>query len=417
VDWRVVGGLLVAGGGFNLAVEQALGVLVPDAASPGFQVAVFLSVVLTGVVASATRLSTIGEQGRIDRALEILEGRRILRQLFALWAVFGVLLLTRRLLLFLDFEFWTYVRLFAPWISEYATQFLQPDFSKFTTYSIENDKTGWSGLFGTIAYVLPEFVDIVLGRTTVATESNEMVNGFGMLLNSFGSNSTLLGKSVVTVIIGFCGTVLGFPFALLFGVLGSERVTPFPFNFIFRGTMSTIRAIPALVWIYILIALTNISQAGAVLAIAIDTIGNMGRLFTDELEEIEEGPIEAMRSTGGSRSQVVSFGMLSQVTTSFIAWALYILEINVRIAISLGIVGAGGIGQYISGRFAVFDYGEGGAGLFMVIIIVISVELLSTRIRARLRPEEHDSKGLLDILRGLTDSQKWFGTGVQKNPD
>jgi len=380
-------------------------------------VAVFLSVVLTGVVASATRLSTIGEQGRIDRALEILEGRRILRQLFALWAVFGVLLLTRRLLLFLDFEFWTYVRLFAPWISEYATQFLQPDFSKFTTYSIENDKTGWSGLFGTIAYVLPEFVDIVLGRTTVATESNEMVNGFGMLLNSFGSNSTLLGKSVVTVIIGFCGTVLGFPFALLFGVLGSERVTPFPFNFIFRGTMSTIRAIPALVWIYILIALTNISQAGAVLAIAIDTIGNMGRLFTDELEEIEEGPIEAMRSTGGSRSQVVSFGMLSQVTTSFIAWALYILEINVRIAISLGIVGAGGIGQYISGRFAVFDYGEGGAGLFMVIIIVISVELLSTRIRARLRPEEHDSKGLLDILRGLTDSQKWFGTGVQKNPD
>jgi len=381
----VAGALLVAG-------LQMVGVVVPSAASPGYQVAAFLAIAFTGVVANATRLSTVGENDRIDRALEILEGRRILRQLLALWALLGVVFLTRRLLLFLNFEVWTYVRLFAPWISEYATQFAQPNFEKFTTYSIENEKTGWSGLIDTIVYVLSNPTD-----------------GFPMLLESFASNQTLVGRSAVTVIIGFCGTVLGFPFALLFGVLGSERVTPFPFNFIFRGTMSTIRAIPALVWIYILIALTNISQAGAVLAIAIDTIGNMGRLFTDELEEIEEGPIEAMRSTGGSRSQVVSFGMLSQVTTAFIAWALYILEINVRIAISLGIVGAGGIGQYISGRFAVFDYGQGGAGLFMVIVIVISVELLSTRIRARLRPEEHDSKGILDILKGLGDGQKWFG--------
>jgi len=382
-------------GGVVLALAfQQLGVLVPEGATVGFSIAVFVSVALTGIVSSLTRVTAGGETDRIDEALAVLEGRRILRQLLALWVLFGVLLLTRRLLLFLGFEMFVYIRNLEPWISEYATQFLQPDFEKFTTYSVENELTGWDGLIETITYVILN-----------------PITGFQMLFDSFGSNSTLLGKSVVTIIIGFSGTVLGFPFALLFGVLGSERVTPFPFNFIFRGTMSTIRAIPALVWIYILIALTNISQAGAVLAIAIDTVGNMGRLFTDELEEIEEGPIEAMRSTGGSRSQVVSFGMLSQVTTSFIAWALYILEINVRIAISLGIVGAGGIGQYIQGRFAVFDYGEGGAGLFMVIIIVISVELISTRIRARLRPEEHESKGLIDILSGLTDGQKWFGWG------
>jgi len=140
---------------------------------------------------------------------------------------------------------------------------------------------------------------------------------------------------------GFVGTVLGFPFALVFGTLGSERVTPFPFNFIFRGTMSFIRAIPAIIWTLIFIPFLGLGPASAAIAIAFDTIGNLGRLFVDELEEIEDGPIEAMRTTGASKPQIVFFGMLSQVRTAFIAWTLYIFEINVRIGVTVGVIGAG----------------------------------------------------------------------------
>jgi phosphonate transport system permease protein len=101
--------------------------------------------------------------------------------------------------------------------------------------------------------------------------------------------------------------------------------------------------------------------------------------------------------------------MLSQVSTSFIAWALYVLEINVRIAIGLGIVGAGGIGRYIKLRQDLFAYQEMAAGIVMVFVMVISVEFFSSRIRARLRPSEHDSRGLVDVIKSLGDPDRWLG--------
>jgi phosphonate transport system permease protein len=147
------------------------------------------------------------------------------------------------------------------------------------------------------------------------------------------------------------------------------------------------------------------------MAIATDTIGNLGRLFTDELEEINEGPIEAVRSTGASRSQTVLFGMLSQVSSSYVAWTLYILEINTRIAISLGVVGAGGLGFIIRNNQDSFAYPETAAGIVMVFVVVLTVELLSSRIRARLRPGEHEGKGIIDAIRDLGDGSKWLGMG------
>jgi phosphonate transport system permease protein len=192
-------------------------------------------------------------------------------------------------------------------------------------------------------------------------------------------------------------------------VLGSERVTPFPFNFLFRGVMSAIRAIPALVWVFIFAALVPLSPLTAMLAVATDTIGNLGRLFTDELEEIQEGPIEAIRSTGASRGQVINFGMLSQVSSSFIAWTLYILEINTRIAVSLGVVGAGGLGQYIQTNLNLFNSFRAGAGLLTLLFLVLSIELLSSRLRARLRPEEDEGRGFVEMLRDLADPDRWLG--------
>ncbi|GAB6879293.1 phosphonate ABC transporter, permease protein PhnE [Halorubrum gandharaense] len=211
---------------------------------------------------------------------------------------------------------------------------------------------------------------------------------------------SIFGEAGVTLAMGFAGTILGFPLALLFGVLGSERVTPFPFNFIFRGTMSSIRAIPALVWALIFVPLAGLGPATATLAIATDTIGNLGRLFTDELEEIEEGPIEAMRTTGANKPQIIVFGMLSQVTTPFIAWTLYIFEINVRIAVSLGIIGAGGLGQVLDVQQGLFQFTNMMATILVILVLIISVEMVSQRTRAHLRADT-ESKGFIEMVRGF----------------
>jgi len=216
----------------------------------------------------------------------------------------------------------------------------------------------------------------------------------------------IFGEAGITLAMGIAGTILGFPLALFFGVLGSERVTPFPFNFIFRGTMSLIRSIPALVWALILIPLAGLGPSSAVLAIAVDTIGNLGRLFVDELEEIRDGPIEAMRTTGANRPQTIIFGMLSQVKTSFIAWTLYILEINVRIAVSLGVIGAGGLGQVLEVQQGLFQFTNTMAVLLCIFLVIISVELFSQRLRARLRSDEKRSWSelIFGFPQRMTDS-------------
>ncbi|WP_435334646.1 phosphonate ABC transporter, permease protein PhnE [Haloarchaeobius sp. TZWWS8] len=206
--------------------------------------------------------------------------------------------------------------------------------------------------------------------------------------------------AIETLAMGFVGTVLGFPLAMLFGVLGSERVTPFPFNFIFRGVMSTIRAIPALIWALIYIPLGGLSPFTAVLAIGTDTVGNMGRLFTDELEEVEDGPIEGIESTGANRPQTIVFGMLSQVYTSFIAWALYILEINTRIAVTMGLIGAGGIGQVLRSEQRFFNGTNILATILVILVLVVSVEMISQRTRAYLRGE-WEPMSMMELLVGF----------------
>ena len=212
------------------------------------------------------------------------------------------------------------------------------------------------------------------------------------------------GAMFVTLAVAFAGSVLGMPAALLFGVMASERVVPYPFNFVFRGTMSLIRAIPGLVWFLILIPLGGVGPFTAALAIMIDTTGYLGRLFTDELEEIADGPIEGIRSTGASRSQVVSFGMLSQVFRQFIAWIAFDLEHNVRAAIGLGIIGGGGLGLELYIQRQTFHYTNMMACIIVIFLLAGSVELASQRIRSSLR--EGDTVEQSGVLSAFVDAPK-----------
>ena len=206
----------------------------------------------------------------------------------------------------------------------------------------------------------------------------------------------------ITLAMAFAGTVFAAPIALLFGILGSERVVPFPFNFIFRGTMSVIRSIPSLVWALIYIPLGGVSPLTATLAIGTDTIGTLGRLLTDELEEVEDGPIEGIGSTGAGKRQTIVFGMISQVFRPFIAWVMYILEINVRAAVGLGIIGGGGIGYTLRIQQNTFNYTNMMATILFIVVLVITVEMISQRIRSKLRrTDDVERMSLRELITGF----------------
>lgn len=263
---------------------------------------------------------------------------------------------------------------------------------------------------GELLYYLPTFAEALNQYFPITTYYGipfvdvgaywEFIDDRNLIYGGYGGDVPFLGEAGITLAMGFAGTILGFPLALLFGVLGSERVTPFPFNFIFRGVMSSIRAIPALVWALIYVPLGGITPFTATLAIATDTIGNLGRLFTDELEEVEDGPIEAIETTGANERQTIAFGMLSQVSTPFIAWTLYIFEINVRIAVTLGIIGGGGLGEILTVQQGLFNYTNMMATILVILVLIISVEMFSQRIRSRLRADD-EPMGLLELLKGF----------------
>jgi phosphonate transport system permease protein len=226
----------------------------------------------------------------------------------------------------------------------------------------------------------------------------------------FMIEAELFAASQVTIAIALAGTALGLPGALFFGIMASERVVPYPFNFAFRATMSVIRAIPAIVWVLILIPLGGVGPFTATLAITIDTAGYLGRLFTDELEEIEDGPIEGIRSTGANKSQIISFGMLSQVFRQFLAWIAFDLEHNVRVAITLGVIGAGGLGLELNIQRRTFNYTEMMACIILVVLLAGSVELLSQRLRSYLRDDDTEQTGFIEAF--VTAPRKIVQSGM-----
>ena len=208
----------------------------------------------------------------------------------------------------------------------------------------------------------------------------------------FWVEADLLSEAGVTLAIALAGTTMGAPLALVFGILGNERVTPFPLNFVFRGVMSIIRSIPSLVWALIYVPLGGISPVTATLAIGTDTVGELGRLLTDELEEIDDKPIEGIRSTGASKPQVITFGMMTQIIRPFIAWTMFILENNVRSAVGLGIIGAGGLGVTLTIEQQTFKFTNMMATILFIVLLVLSVEMISQRTRSYLREDGDEEK-------------------------
>jgi phosphonate transport system permease protein len=247
----------------------------------------------------------------------------------------------------------------------------------------------------------PEFVD-ALGQYFPPTVYFDVIPFVDVgRYYQFWVEEKLVGEAGITLAIALAGTIMGAPLALLFGILGNERVTPFPLNFLFRGVMSIIRSIPSLVWALIYVPLGGISPVTATLAIGTDTIGELGRLLTDELEEIDDGPIEGVRCTGASKPQVITYGMITQIVRPFIAWAMFILENNVRSAVGLGIIGAGGLGVTLSIEQQTFKFTNMMATILFIVLLVLSVEIISQRTRSYLRGDDDDRLSLTQLIVGF----------------
>ncbi|WP_031165531.1 phosphonate ABC transporter, permease protein PhnE [Streptosporangium roseum] len=194
-----------------------------------------------------------------------------------------------------------------------------------------------------------------------------------------------LDACLVTLWIGLLGTTLSIPFAIVLSTLGSRATGGNAVVYqAARSTMSFLRAVPDVVFALIFVTAVGLGPFAGVLALVCHNTGVMGKLWSEAMEEIDDGPAQALRIAGARKSQVILHAVLPACLPQFAGLVLYRLDVNVRASLVLGLVGAGGIGFLINQSIQLFRFDQMLTYILMVLVLVVAVDLLSSSIRRRL---------------------------------
>jgi phosphonate transport system permease protein len=186
--------------------------------------------------------------------------------------------------------------------------------------------------------------------------------------------------------IALLGTVVAVLLSVPLAALAAENVTPSRAAYVFaRSVIAVTRAVPDLVWALLFVTAVGLGPFPGVLALSVHSIGMLGRLFAETIEDIDMGPVQALSITGASPIQIVTHAIFPGLTPSLVGISLYRLDENVRSSLVLGFVGAGGIGFLILTAMNLFQYRKVATLLILTYVLVMVVERLAAGIRARLR--------------------------------
>ncbi|POM23386.1 Phosphate-import permease protein PhnE [Actinomadura rubteroloni] len=194
-----------------------------------------------------------------------------------------------------------------------------------------------------------------------------------------------LKACLVTLWTGLLGTTLSIPFTAVLCALGSRAVNGDATVYqAARGIMSFLRAVPDVVFALVFVTAVGLGPFAGVLALVCNNTGVMGKLWSEAMEEADDGPAQALRIAGAGRAQLVAHAVLPACLPQLVGLALYRLDVNVRASLVLGLVGAGGIGFLINQSIQEFRFDQMLTYILMVLVLVVAVDLLSSLVRRRL---------------------------------
>ena len=187
-----------------------------------------------------------------------------------------------------------------------------------------------------------------------------------------------------TVAIAVLGTIIGGFLAIPFSFLACDKIVPKWVAVIFRAVILGIRTIPSLVWALVWIRVTGPNAFCDVVTESVCSIGMICKMYITAIEDIDVKILESLDASGCNGFQKIRYGMLPQIIPNFISTVIYRFDINVKDATTLGIVGAGGIGAALIQCMNSSRWSMVGAYLTGMIVLMIIIEIFSTRVRARL---------------------------------
>ncbi len=229
-----------------------------------------------------------------------------------------------------------------------------------------------------VAQVKPQ--DLVTGVKGMADISRRSVPP------DFSALQLSLGAAVETFDIALVGTIAAVVLSLPLAILAAENVTPSRGLYAAaRGVIAVTRAVPDLIWALFFVTAVGLGPFPGVLALAVHSIGMLGRLFAESIEDMDMGPVQALTVTGASRVQIVTHAVLPGILPSLVGISLFRLDENVRSSLTLGFVGAGGIGFLVLTFMNLFQYRKVSMLLIMTFVLVMAVERVSARIRGEIQ--------------------------------
>ena len=186
-----------------------------------------------------------------------------------------------------------------------------------------------------------------------------------------------------TIAIAYAGGIAASIIAVPIAFLASRNIGG-PLNYIGKAILNAIRAIPSIIFAILFVATLGVGPYPGVLAISINSIGMIGKLYAEVIESIDMNMVDAIKASGGNRVQAIWYGVLPQVLPDFASFSIYRFEIDVRASTVLGLVGAGGIGVPLMIAQQQRNWEEVGIILIIIIVFVTIIDKLSGMIREKL---------------------------------
>ena len=184
--------------------------------------------------------------------------------------------------------------------------------------------------------------------------------------------------------IAVLSTAVGIALSLPIGLLAARNLMPAPVCWTARGLIALSRSLHPVIKAILFVKAVGFGPLAGILALVVATVGFVGKLFADAIEEISPKQVEAVRATGASFMNVVLFGVLPQVLSRFVGFGTYQLDSNLRNSTMVGIVGAGGIGGALFSAFQRFDYDFVFTILATIVLIIVVGEVAVNAIRKAL---------------------------------
>jgi phosphonate transport system permease protein len=198
-----------------------------------------------------------------------------------------------------------------------------------------------------------------------------------------------IGRMIETIFMGMMATIFGILFSIPVSFLAARNImsgSPVGmfFYYLTRTVLNIIRSIEPLIWALIAVVWVGLGPFAGIVALTLHSIAALGKLYSEAIESIDHGPIEAIQATGANRLQTIMYAVIPQMISPFISFSIYRWDINVRMSTVIGLVGGGGIGFLLVQYIRLLDYRSAGIAVWFIAITVALLDYISAEIRNRL---------------------------------